>query len=333
MNTQSVILPEAPALPGLTFRRFRGESDYPAMLAVLHSSKAPDQLEHGDTLEDVVHNYSHLINCNPYEDLIMVEMEGRLIGYNRVFWVQEQNGPYIYSHLGFLFPEWRGKGIGTALIHAAEARLREIAAGHPQDVPKFLRAEATGHQTNLKNILESEGYTVIRYGYEMTRSLDEPIEITPLPARLEIRPALPEHYRPIWEADNEAFRDHWGHIEGTEENFESWKTDRLFNPELWKIAWDGDQVAGMVLNFIDHEHNRKFNRLRGYTEGISVRRPWRKMGLARALLTRSMQMFKEMGMTEAALGVDAQNPNGARQLYESVGFRTIHQMGIYEKAL
>jgi mycothiol synthase len=63
-----------------------------------------------------------------------------------------------------------------------------------------------------------------------------------------------------------------------------------------------------------------------------VRRPWRRRGLARALLTRSLKMFQEMGMVEAALGVDSQNLNGAFRLYESVGFREAQRYMIYRKA-
>ncbi len=333
MNTDTVILPDAPIIPGLNFRRFRGEADYPGMVAVLDGSKAVDHLEHVNTVEDLRNTYTHLFHCNPYEDMIMVEMHDQLIGYNRVFWVQEPDGPYLYAHLGFLLPEWRGKGIGTAMIHAAEARLREIADGHPQDRPHLLRVEVGDHQTALREIMVNHGYTPIRYAYEMTRSLEEPIELTPMPAGLETRPARPEHYDLIWEAHTEAFRDHWNYIEPGREEYEEWRNSRTFNPELWQVAWAGDQVAGMILNFIDEEHNRKFNRRRGYTEEICVRRPWRKIGLARALLTRSLQMHKDCGMTEAALGVDAQNPNGALQLYQSVGFQVVSSMEIYEKAL
>ena len=106
-----------------------------------------------------------------------------------------------------------------------------------------------------------------------------------------------------------------------------------FQPHLWQVAWDGDQVAGMVRNFIDDEQNAKYNRKRGYTESISVRRPWRKRGLARALIARSFNMHRDLGMTEAALGVDTQNPNGARQLYESMGFQTVWSSSSYRKPL
>ncbi|HUP27415.1 MAG TPA: GNAT family N-acetyltransferase, partial [Chloroflexia bacterium] len=102
---------------------------------------------------------------------------------------------------------------------------------------------------------------------------------------------------------------------------------------LWKVAWEGDQVAGMVRNFIDEAANKRFNRKRGWTENISVRRQWRKTGVAKALIAASFRMHKELGMTEAALGVDSENPNGARQLYESMGFKTVKTFTAYRKAM
>ena len=165
----------------------------------------------------------------------------------------------------------------------------------------------------------------------MVRSLDDPVEVIPLPEGLEVRPTLPDHYRTIWDAGQEAFQDHWNYIPEPEEEYQKLLLSPDFNPDLWQVAWDDDQVAGMVLNFVNPEENREYRRERGYTEGISVRRPWRRRGLARALLTRSLQMFKEMGMQEAALGVDSQNPNGALHLYETVGFRVVRRELVYRK--
>jgi ribosomal protein S18 acetylase RimI-like enzyme len=131
----------------------------------------------------------------------------------------------------------------------------------------------------------------------------------------------------------EAFRDHWGFAEDAEEPLEQWLESRTFDPTLWRVAWEGDQVAGMVLSFIDEEENREYNRNRGWTENICVRRPWRKRGLARALIARSLQAVKERGMAEAALGVDTQNLNGALHLYESMGYRPVKRESIYRKPM
>ena len=89
----------------------------------------------------------------------------------------------------------------------------------------------------------------------------------------------------------------------------------------------------MVLNFVDEDENAEYNRKRGYTENICVRRPWRRQGLARALLTQSIQMFQEQGYAEAALEVDAQNRSGALGLYESVGFHVVKEFTSYRKPM
>ena len=39
------------------------------------------------------------------------------------------------------------------------------------------------------------------------------------------------------------------------------------------------------------------------------------------LISRSMRIFRDMGMTETAHGVDADNPSGALQLYTGLGYR------------
>ena len=74
-------------------------------------------------------------------------------------------------------------------------------------------------------------------------------------------------------------------------------------------------------------------RKRGWTENIAVRRPWRKRGLARALIIRSLAMLKAQGMTEAALGVDTQNTSGALRVYESCGFKPVFTSVNYRKEM
>jgi mycothiol synthase len=59
---------------------------------------------------------------------------------------------------------------------------------------------------------------------------------------------------------------------------------------------------------------------RGWLEHISVRRPWRRRGLGRAITAESLRRLRAAGMTDAMLGVDADNPTGAVGLYEGLGF-------------
>jgi mycothiol synthase len=94
-----------------------------------------------------------------------------------------------------------------------------------------------------------------------------------------------------------------------------------------------NQVAGQVRTYIDHTQNEKYKRKRGFTEFISVRRLWRRRGLARALIAQSLRTQKAQGMTESALGVDSENVSGATRVYEDCGFRVVKRGAIYRKPL
>jgi mycothiol synthase len=326
-------LPGMPNIPGLVLRRFRGESDYPHMAALIDACKAADGVERSTTVEDIAINYRHLENCDPQTDMLFAEVNGRVIAYGRIWWDELSDGIRVYHPFGFVHPDWRGNGIGTAMWEAAENRSRQIAAGHPKETPKFFQAEPFETEKAWISLVESRGYQPVRYETHMLRDLGGPFPEALMPPGLEVRPVKPEHLRLIFDASNEAFRDHWGIRDMSEEEFKAQQENPDFHPELWKVAWDGDQVASVIHNFIDKDENAEYQRKRGYTEGICTRRPWRKLGLARSLLVQSMQMFKEMGFTETALSMDSQNLSGAFRLYEGVGYRKVRQQTIYRKPL
>lgn len=335
-TTDPSYFPAAPQIASLSFRHFSGEEDYPKMLAVLRESKAADQIEEVDTLEVLTANYAHLNHCDPHRDMLFVEVEGRLVGFSQVYWEDASHTGLLYVHESFLIPNWRRKGIGGAMLNFNERRLRQIASSHSSEQTRFFQAEATANQIGKTCLLEQAGYGAVRYFCEMVRKDLENIPDCPLPPGIELRPALPGHYRLIWEANNEAMGDHWDHVDYSEEDYQFWlQGDEEFQPELWKIAWDiqTNQVAGMVLGFIDEQQNRKYNRKRGWTEDICVRRPWRKQSIARALIAETLRYFKARGMSEAALEADTANLSGAFQLYKSLGFDPVNTTTIYQKKL
>jgi mycothiol synthase len=329
----TITIPNAPSIPGLTFRHFHGQLDYPLMAALIAACKVADGVDRSTNVDDIARTYRHLENCDPQNDMLFAEVNGQVIAYGRIWWDDLLDGTRLYHPFGFLHPEWRGKGIGTAMWEIGESRAREIAAGHPKGTPKFLQVEPLETEKDLLALLESRGYQPVRYEIYMLRDLSEPFPEALLPLGLEVRPVKPEHLRHIFEASNEAFRDHWGSRDESEEEYKSQMESPLFRPELWKVAWDGDQMASVIHNFVDEKENAEYQRKRGYTEGICTRRPWRKRGAARALLVQSMQMFKEMGMTETALSADSQNLSGAVLLYESVGYRQVKLQINYRKPM
>lgn len=338
MSTPSTLIsiPTNLAIPGLVFRNFASDADFVGMAAALNASDAADGQDRVVTPEQLATNYQHLNNSDPYRDVLIVEVSGEIVGYARTEWWRNEAGEYIYLHLGLLVPAWRRRGIGTAMLAWSQNQLRQKSLDHHEPGPKLFETFTSDTGLGNQALLTKSGYQPARYGFEMLRPNLDNITDFPLPAGLEVRPVVPDQLRTIWEAEVEAFRDHWGFSEPTENHYQSFLANKVtFMPELWKIAWDVEknEVAGQVKGFIDHAENQEHGRLRGYCEFISTRRPWRKQGLARALIALTLHEFKARGLTEAALGVDSQNLSGALRVYEDSGFRAIKTFITYRKPL
>jgi len=327
-----------PSLPTLRYRAFLGEADFPVITSIINTCKEADGMDHSTTLADVRSTYTHLFHCDPYRDMLFAEVDSRPIGYTRLWWQVDGDGNWIGFSLGYVVPEFRRQGIGRNLLDFAEMRLKEISnqlieTGQLSlSTPRFFDIDASDREIAKESLLKHAGYQPVRFDFTMVRPDLENIPDLPLPEGVDVRPVLPEHYRPIFNASNEAFRDHWGFIPAPEEAFQQELEDPYLDPSLWRVAWAGDQIAGMVLSFINKAENEEFNRKRGYTENICVLRPWRKQGLAKALIALSLKALKERGMDHAALRVDAENISGATHLYEKMGFRVVSRGTIYRKA-
>jgi len=332
LTTGFIVLPEAPAIPGLVFRRFHGEEDFRAIAAVMTASNTADGTGEWITTEEMTNRYAHPVNWDPHEDTLLVEAGGVLVCYATTEWRQEDSGDYLHFIHLHLAPEWRNRGIDVAVQSHLERRARIVASAGPNGARHLFACFAWESRPERADMLLARGYAPVRHFFDMQRPLDGDLPTAPLPAGLELRPALPEQYRAIWEANVESFRDHWGNVEPGEEDYLAWAAMPDHDPRLWLVAWDGDQVAGASINIIQKNEDGKRD-TEGWVDDLYVRRPWRKRGLGRALLTGSLHLFKAQGMTHAGLGVDTENLSGALRLYESVGFRVVRRATAYRKPI
>ena len=308
--------------PTLTFAPIDLQHDLPDMAAVAEAERQAGLVSSVTTLESLANTYAHLQNCHLPTDSVTVRENGQFIAFGRVLWERKVNTPTIDYYLVLRSdPSKADSELIRQILLWQEQRLAEIATTIP--TPNTGNYSSYCSEQNLPRIeiLKSLGYEIARYYHGMKRPLSGSLPDAPMPAGLEVRPVTPAMLPQVWEASVEAFRDEWGAAELSEEAYQQFLSDPTTNHALFQVAFDGDEIAGMVLNYIDEDGNRTYNRQRGYTEGITVRRPWRKRGLASALICRSMRMFKEMGMEEVALGVDSENPSGAQNLYRSLGYK------------
>jgi mycothiol synthase len=258
-------------------------------------------------------------------DAFLVEtQDGRVVGYEEFSNTHEH---YSLNTDGYVHPEFRNLGIGTALLRRVEQRAREDMKLAEPDLRVFLRSTIDNRDAASNELHNNEGYSPKRYHWRMEIKLDAAPAPAILPQGLEIRPFIrEEHAKVVWEAQNEAFRDHWGSHDVSFEEFSHARFDNPnYDPSLWVIIWEGNEIAGFSIN-----------RPRmgvGWIGTLGVRRPWRKKGLGLALLHQSFGEYYKRGTKTIGLGVDASNPTGATRLYQRAGMTIASEFLTYEKEL
>lgn len=278
------------------------------------------------TAEELEHEWKKQGFTLEKDAWVVTTVDGRVVGY------EEFVNRHAHASLqgdGYVAVDMLGKGIGTALLRALEIRAREEVELAEPDLRVFIHnymSMSDGDKIG-REMHEHEGYKAIRYSWQMRIDLDGPPPMPEFPEGIELRPFNEaEHAHLVWAADEEAFSDHWGH---TPTSYEKWRENFIatsnYEPNIWYIAWDGDEVAGHALC--------RYRAEIGWVRHLAVRRPWRKKGLGLALLYHCFNEFFKSGMPSIGLGVDASNPTGATRLYKKAGMKVTGEYVIYEKEL
>ena len=270
------------------------------------------------------------------DTLVMLAPDGQIVGYSAVW----DNAPHVCIFVdGSARPEYRGQGIGMVLCQWAEDRARQSIPKAPEAARVALRQEKLSTDEAARALLRGQGYQLARYELCMLIEMDEPPPAPVVPEGIVIRPFVREQEaRALVMAVREAFKDHWGYVERPfEDDFQDWMhyLDKApdSDPSLWFVAvnCDGgkDEIVGTSLCHPTLAEDPE----KSLVLGLGVRRPWRRQGIALALLRHCFSALYRRGKRKVTLGVDAQSLTGATRLYEKAGMRVDRQYVTYEKEL
>jgi ribosomal protein S18 acetylase RimI-like enzyme len=222
---------------------------------------------------------------------------------------------------GGVHPDFRGRGIGRAIMAWEEARGLEQLAGSDKPLPGWLGLYSDERA-------ESERQLAIRFGYQPTRwfqgqqrMLAEPVPPRVPPAGIRIVPFSSSFAEAARLVKNAAYRDHWGNQPASAEHWAEMLTLPSVRAELAFLAMtEANEVVGVVItDVIDGQRTgREFSS--GYVGYLGVLREWRRKGIASALLACALQSFRQAGLERAELDVDSDSPTGGVDLYSSMGF-------------
>lgn len=245
----------------------------------------------------------------------VAERDGELVGYLDVHAQDSGRFPADIRTLD--------RDVAAVLLAEAEKLSREQGA-------TAVRAFTQGDEPVLRRVLDGAGWKPIRYSFQMRIDLDDELPEPRWPDGLALRNLRQGEEERVYEAHMDAFADHWEHHRYS---FEDWRafhvTEHSFDPSLWWLVDDGDELAAISLNAWHFSGDPQF----GWIGVLGVRPQWRRRGVATALLRHSFRDFRNRGATRVGLGVDGENTTGAVRLYEQVGMRQVRRNDTYEKTL
>jgi ribosomal protein S18 acetylase RimI-like enzyme len=312
--------------PTLVLRAYRGPQDHPAMTEIAEAVRKDNGDRNVGTVADMDNYYAHLDQATLPLDCGLVERDGVPVAYGRASWRPLLTGGAKIEAVINNPPAVRGSGAAGMLVEHAISRARQLVAEHSNGQPTDLVLYAEGRDHDQRAALEGRGFRVERRHAGLVRPNFADIPDLPIPEPFEVRPVDPNDHamhRRVWDAAYVAFADTHGEEAPTEAMYDKWLKGEEFQPELWCVAFDGDRIAGQILNYLGPAEAD--GTVIGWTESISTQPEYRRRGLARALLARSIRIVRDAGATYAALGVDTQNPRQAQTLYESMGFRIVSE--------
>jgi mycothiol synthase len=279
-----------------------------------------------DVTEDELERWFSQPGTDPRRDVFLADENGRPAAYADV---GEEGDTGVQFWLDVRLPPGASEAAGAALLAATERRAAELAAAKSANGTRRLIAGAWSVNERLLRLLELANFRLFRHSFRMVIEFGDELAEPETPATIEVRGFERGEERPVFEAVDEAFRDSHDHVPGVFEEWRHWTVDRDdFDPTLWWLAVDGGEIAGFCL-CRPYETEPDM----GWVASLGVRRPWRRRGIARALLLTSFHEFRRRGFARVALGVDADSLTGAHVLYESVGMRVARRYDLFEKEL
>jgi mycothiol synthase len=307
---------ELPPLPdGFTARGATME-DAPAVTELVAASNTADL---GSPEVDLAETQAVWVRPSVRLDLdehLVFDGDGRLVAWAELYYPQDAQGT--------VHPAFRGRGLGTHLLHWIEQRAGEMTA--ERDLRPFVRQSILDGNDAGHALFTSSGYAPVWNSWILEIPLGDDLRTVSPPEDVEIRLAEDADDRAIHGVIDTAF----GEWESRQpEPFEDWhaymQTRRGANPAPSFIGVADGRVVAAATTMVYPDDSD------AWIEELAVASGYRRRGVGTALLTHAFAELRREGAAKALLSTDSRG--GGRHLYESAGMSVVRSFTKFAKEL
>lgn len=254
------------------------------------------------------------------DGLLCMDAAGAAVAYGLVTMPPDPESLVRVHLAGGVDPSHRGRGVGRVLLAWQHDRARQLLASSDLALPAWVMSYAAEIAPEHGALLAREGFEIARYFTTLECEVARARPAGSAPDDVRVEPLRAEYSEAVRSAKNSAFADHWGSQPTGSEQWQSMIELPTFRPELSRIALVGDEVVGFVTTEVNEDDWPRQGFSSGYIGLVGTVAPWRRRGIASALLGAVLEAYSLAGLERAVLDVDTESPTGALGVYRALGF-------------
>ncbi|HUG15788.1 MAG TPA: GNAT family N-acetyltransferase [Thermomicrobiales bacterium] len=300
-------------------------------VVIVENARSMHDIGTGDTTVERLSMFWEGADSNlETNNVVVLDPDGQIVAYADL----TEYEPFTVSECEFgVLPGFDNRGIEEFLLNWAEQRAALTLPRAPSGERVTLEARAWATNLPLQQRILQAGFSRSRVWHRMQIDMHEPPPAPVWPEGVSVRTFDPAEVDAVHEAWEDAQSDEWGHSSLTDEEFRYYFVEREanFDSTLWFLAID--DATGRIIGYIICRWERPGEPRVGHVRYVAVRRPWRRRGIARALLCHTFGEFYRRGKSRVSLSVDSTSLTGADRLYMNAGMHPIQSTLVFEKVM
>ena len=305
-------------------------SELPEIAALLSEGLSFDGLVFVQTAEELAEEFDGTY-CDLDHDVMVAEHESRIIGVGYTIFLPSETKEERCYIFGTTKPEYRNKGVGTAVMQWATEHGESLLRSTNRTLPKFLRSDMSATNSTAGSLFQSFNMSPVRWNDDLIIDLANSPEVFTA-TEYSIVPWDSSRDEEARTTKNQAFMDHWGSTPTSEEGWEQLVHGSTARLDQSFFALDQyEKIIGVLLSHRYESDDEVLGKRIGWIDKLATLSEHRKKSVGKSLITHALAAYKRDGLTHAALDVDTENPTGAYGLYTAVGFSTFRGKVTYDR--